>query len=115
MKSIATASLLLTLAVGSPAVAADPVPLDSLLTYKISYLGVPCGELTLRSEVVDDQPSLTRIVMTVKSNETFDKIYKVRSQIESLYNTRIGSSRRARRRGKIDRSNDGLGGEVLHP
>lgn len=70
------------------------VPLDPVLTYRISYLGVSCGEMTLESSVVENKPWLTRIVMTVKSNEMFDKIYKVRSRIESLYGTGIGTSRR---------------------
>jgi hypothetical protein len=50
--------------------------------------------MTLESAPVEGRPSYVRMVMTVRTTELFDGIYKVRSRVESLYNVRRLSTRR---------------------
>jgi hypothetical protein len=69
------------------------LPLDDRLVYEISYLGVGCGEMTIESAQVEGKPSLVRMLMTVRTSEFFDSVYKVRAEIESIYHTRRGSTR----------------------
>jgi hypothetical protein len=69
------------------------LPLDDRLVYEVSYLGVRCGEMTLESARVEGKPALVRMLMTVKTSEFFDSIYKVRAEIESIYHSRRGSTR----------------------
>jgi hypothetical protein len=75
------------------AAASRSVPLDDRLVYDISWLGVQCGEMTLESAPVDGKPALVRMLMTVRTSEIFDRVYKVRAEIESIYNIRQGSTR----------------------
>jgi hypothetical protein len=70
------------------------VPLDGPHRYRVTWLGVHCGDMTLESAAVEGKPSLVRMVMTVASTELFDGIYRVRSRIESIYNVRLASTRR---------------------
>ena len=69
------------------------LPLDDRLVYEISWLGLRCGEMTLESAQVAGKPALVRMLMTVKTSEFFDGVYKVRAEIESVYHTRRGSTR----------------------
>lgn len=91
---MALTALMLMLAPGSAALADAPIPLDQLLTYRVSWLGVHCADMTLESTQVEGKPSLVQMVMTVKTTKLFDGIYKVRSRIESDYNVRLMSTRR---------------------
>lgn len=77
-----------------PALADASVPLDEPLHYRVTWLGVHCGDMTLESAAVDDRPSYVSLAMTVRTTELFDGIYKVRSRVESLYNVRLKSTRR---------------------
>ncbi len=94
LRSCAVA-LALGMASGPVAAAKAPrsVPLDDRLVYDISWLGVHCGEMTLESAPVEGSPALVRMLMTVRTSEFFDGIYKVRAEIESIYNIRRGSTR----------------------
>ena len=74
------------------------IPLDDRLVYSVSWLGVQCGEMTLESAAVEGKPALVRMLMTIRSSEFFDRIYRVRGEIESLYNVR----RRSTLRGLVD-------------
>lgn len=85
------------------------LPLDDRLTYDISWLGVHCGEMTLESAPVAGKPALVKILMTVKSSEFFDAIYKVRAELESIYHQRRESTRRYHERSsEQDKSKDDL-------
>jgi hypothetical protein len=64
------------------------IPLDGRLVYSVSWLGVHCGEMTIESAAVDGKPALVRMLMTMRSSELFDRIYRVRGEIESIYNVR---------------------------
>lgn len=69
------------------------VPLDERLQYRVSWLGVHCGDMTLESARVEGSPALVRMLMTVRTTEFFDSVYRVRAEIESIYNVRRGSTR----------------------
>ena len=88
------AGLMLSLAPTSPARADVPIPFDEPLHYRVTWLGVHCADMTLESAPVAGKPMMVEMVMTVSTTELFDGIYKVRSRIESLYNTRLLSTRR---------------------
>jgi len=97
LNSGATLLVVLALGVAGPLEAGRKparVPLEDRLTYRISWLGVHCGELTLESAPVEGRPGLVRILMTVRSSELFDSVYRVRAEMESLYNTFRGTTRR---------------------
>ena len=89
--------LALSLGVGSGDLrAAEPlrnIPLEDRLVYNVDFLGVHCGEMTLESAPVEGSPALVRMLMTVRTSELFDRIYKVRAELESVYNIRRGSTR----------------------
>jgi hypothetical protein len=86
-----------------------PIPLDGPHHYRVTWLGVHCGDMTLESSRVVGRPSLVQMVMTVSSTELFDGIYRVRSRIESVYNVRLASTRRYHERTtEKDRTKDDL-------
>ena len=92
--ALALATALLTSAAPFAAAGVAPVPLDGPHHYRVSWLGMHCGDMTLESAAVDGKPAMVQMVMTVRSTELFDKIYRVRSRIESVYNRQLGSTRR---------------------
>jgi len=66
--------------------AVPPFPLDEQLSYKVSWMGIHCGAMTLESfgEPGEDDP-MYRIVMTARTSSFFDGVYRVRSRIDSWY------------------------------
>ncbi|MFV2072500.1 MAG: DUF3108 domain-containing protein [Thermoanaerobaculales bacterium] len=60
------------------------IPLDGPYAYKVEYLGLKCGHVTLQSsrEVFEGRPAY-HIVMTVRNSKFFNRIYKVHGRIES--------------------------------
>lgn len=90
------AAMLLALA---PVAAGDPnlpaaIPRGELLTYRITWLGLHCGDMTLESRGVEAKPALARIEMKLRSTPWFDAVYRVRSTVTSVYDQRRGSTRR---------------------
>ena len=68
------------------AVSADPFPIGERLVYKVTFMGIRCGTMTLESfREVEDERELCRIVMTARTTKFFDGIYRVRSRIESWF------------------------------
>lgn len=70
------------------------IPFEGRLTYSVSWLGVHCGEMTLESAQVVGKPALVRMRMTLRSSEFFDRVYRVRGEIESIYHVRRHSTLR---------------------
>lgn len=70
------------------------IPLDDLLTYRITWFGVHCGDMTLESRPVPGKSALVEIEMRVRSTALFDSVYEVRSMVGSLYDRRLGTTRR---------------------
>jgi hypothetical protein len=70
-----------------------PFPLDERLRYKVSWMGLHCGQMTLESFASPGEQDTTyHIVMTAASSSFFDGIYRVRARIESWFSGRLGSS-----------------------
>jgi len=70
---------------GSLQAGAEPlIPIDGPFAYKVQYLGIKCGYLTLQStlETFEGRPAY-HIVMTARNSKFFNKIYKVDGRIES--------------------------------
>jgi hypothetical protein len=82
----ATASVALDDPVRTVTEPAPPFPVDELLSYKVSWMGLRCGTMTLESfaEPGDDGTTY-RIVMTARSSKFFDGVYRVRSRIDSWF------------------------------
>ena len=69
----------------SGAAAALPAfPTDGPYAYKVEYLGITCGHMTLESRREDYQgrPAY-HIIMTARNSKFFNKIYRVDGRIES--------------------------------
>ena len=60
------------------------IPIDGPFAYKVEFLGIKCGYMTLQSsrETFEGQPAY-HIVMTARNSKFFNKIYKVDGRIES--------------------------------
>lgn len=60
------------------------LPVHGVLTFKVKYLGLTCGQMTLESRMEDFQglPSY-HIQMKAKNSKFFNRIYKVETQIDS--------------------------------
>jgi hypothetical protein len=60
------------------------IPVDSRLAYKVEYLGITCGHMTLESWLEDyrGKPAY-HIIMTARNSSFFNKIYRVDGRIES--------------------------------
>lgn len=97
-RRIALAWLALAVVVAAGNLTAQPrpsgVPIEDRLTYQVSWLGIRCGEMTLESAPVPGKPARVRMLMTVRSSELFDSVYRVRAQIESIYHIRRMSTLR---------------------
>lgn len=76
-----------------PAAATAPFPLDEFLSYKVTYLGIHCGAMTLSSytENQDGKP-IYRIDLAARTSKFFDGVYRVRVRIESTYSAERASS-----------------------
>ena len=63
---------------------ATAIPIDPRLAYKVEYLGVTCGHMTLESwlEEYRGKPAY-HIIMTARNSKFFNKIYRVDGRIES--------------------------------
>ncbi len=60
------------------------VPVDSRLAYKVEYLGVTCGHMTLESWLDDYQGKPAyHLFMTARNSKFFNRIYRVDGRIES--------------------------------
>ncbi len=88
----------LVLAVVSTAAAEVPsvaaIPLDEVLTYRVTWLGLHCGDLSLESRAEPSRPALAHLEMRIRSTPWFDAIYRVRSVVTSLYDRRRATTRR---------------------
>ena len=64
--------------------ASTAIPVDSRLAYKVEYLGITCGQMTLESRLEDyrGKPAY-HIIMTARNSTFFNKIYRVDGRIES--------------------------------
>lgn len=82
------------LAAAQPPGAPTSIPLDDPLTYRITWLGVHCGDMTLESRPVPGKRALVEIEMRARSTAFFDSVYRVRSIITSVYDRRRGTTRR---------------------
>jgi hypothetical protein len=70
-------------AVTSPS---PPFPLDERLSFKVSWMGIHCGTMTLESFAEEgDNDTTFHIVMTASSSKFFDGVHRVRSRIESWF------------------------------
>ena len=112
-RPLASASVGLAAVMGSVALAAPPaesaIALEDRLTYQVSWLGIHCGEMTLESAPVEGKPALVRMMMTVRSTELFDSVYRVRAEIESIYNIRRQTTLRYHERSsEKDKNKDDL-------
>jgi len=61
-----------------------PIPLDGPYAYKVEYLGVTCGHMTLESRLEEyrGRPAY-HIIVTARNSRFFNKIYKVDGRIDS--------------------------------
>ncbi len=61
-----------------------PFPIDALSHYKVEFLGITCGHMTLESRLENrgGRPAY-HIVMTARNSKFFNKIYRVDGRIES--------------------------------
>jgi hypothetical protein len=68
----------------SAALKPPPFPIDALSHYKVEFLGVTCGQMTLESRLEnrDGRPAY-HVVMTARNSKFFNKIYRVDGRIES--------------------------------
>ena len=73
----------------------SPIPLDDVMHYGVSFAGIHCGTMTLESFAESTaEGTVYHIVMTARTSRFFDRIYKVRSRIESLFSaSRMSSTR----------------------
>ncbi|MDX1644701.1 MAG: DUF3108 domain-containing protein, partial [Thermoanaerobaculia bacterium] len=71
-----------------------PIPLDDLLTYRITWLGLHCGDMSLESRGEPSRPALVHLEMRIRSTPWFDAIYRVRSVVTSLYDRNRATTRR---------------------
>ncbi|MGD9252719.1 MAG: DUF3108 domain-containing protein [Holophagae bacterium] len=69
---------------GAPQKVADGLPTDGPYRYRVEYLGVKCGELTLecRRDEFDGRP-VFHIIMTGRNSKFFNKIYRVDGRVDS--------------------------------
>ena len=60
------------------------IPVDSSLAYKVRYLGITCGHMTLESRLEDyrGKPAY-HMIMTARNSSFFNQIYKVDGRIDS--------------------------------
>ena len=73
--------------------APPPFPLEELLTFQVSYLGIHCGAMTLTSYAdLQDGARIHRIEMAARTSKFFDGVYRVRVRIDSEYSAERGSS-----------------------
>lgn len=81
-------------AVEPPAAAAPPpFPLDEFLSYKVTYLGIHCGAMTLSSYTGNQNGTpIYRIDLAARTSKFFDGVYRVRVRIESAYSAERASS-----------------------
>jgi hypothetical protein len=70
-----------------------PFPIDERLHYKVSWLGIHCGNMTLTSfaEPVEGDVHY-HVVMTARTTSFFDGIYRVRARLESWFSGALMSS-----------------------
>ena len=64
--------------------ALHPFPVEGPFHYKIEYLGITCGHMTLESRLEEfkGRPAY-HVVMTARNTRFFNKIYRVDGQIDS--------------------------------
>ncbi len=69
---------------GSEPAAVSAIPVDSRLAYKVEYIGITCGHMTLESRLEEYQgkPAF-HMIMTARNSRFFNKIYKVDGRIDS--------------------------------
>jgi len=69
---------------GSEPAAVSAIPIDSRLGYKVEYLGITCGHMTLESRLEEyrGKPAY-HMIMTARNSSFFNKIYKVHGRIDS--------------------------------
>jgi hypothetical protein len=69
---------------GTDPAAVSAIPVDSSLAYKVEYLGITCGHMTLESRLEDyrGKPAY-HMIMTARNSKFFNQIYKVDGRIES--------------------------------
>jgi hypothetical protein len=69
---------------GSESAAVSAIPVGSRLGYKVVYLGITCGHMTLESRLEDyrGKPAY-HMIMTARNTSFFNKIYKVDGRIDS--------------------------------
>jgi len=62
----------------------SPIPLDAPQAYKVEYLGITCGHMTLESRLEEyhGRPAY-HIIVTARNTRFFNKIYKVDGRIDS--------------------------------
>jgi len=62
----------------------SPIPLDAPQAYKVEYLGITCGHMTLESRLEEyrGRPAY-HIIVTARNSKFFNKIYKVDGRIDS--------------------------------
>jgi len=62
----------------------SPIPLDAPHAYKVEYLGITCGHMTLESRLEEyhGRPAY-HIIVTARNTRFFNKIYKVDGRIDS--------------------------------
>lgn len=66
--------------------AGPPLPVNERLSYKVSWMGIHCGRMTLTSYAEGDgEDPVYHIVMTARTSKFFDGVYRVRSRIESIF------------------------------
>jgi len=63
---------------------ATAIPVDSRLAYKVKYLGITCGHMTLESWLEDYRGKpVYHIIMTARNSKFFNKIYRIDGRIDS--------------------------------
>ena len=68
---------------GEPA-GVSGIPVESRLAYKVVYLGITCGHMTLESRLEEYQGKPAyHIIMTARNTSFFNKIYRVDGRIDS--------------------------------
>jgi len=69
---------------GSEPAAVSAIPVDPRLGYKVVYLGITCGHMTLESRLENyrGKPAY-HMIMTARNTRFFNKIYKIDGRIDS--------------------------------
>ena len=78
----------------SPVEVVVPQPLDERLTYAVSWAGIRCGEMEIVTYRTTDAAGMAvdRIIVVMRTSSFFDRIYRVRSRLDSYFDPIRGTS-----------------------